>query len=70
MKTTVTLETKDVREIIAKFLGTTIENVVPNRYSFGVANMSATEIERKIKGPVLHQESGESYPNSACAAHD
>lgn len=70
MKTTVTLETKDVREIIAKYLGTTIENVIPNRYSFAVVNMSAAEIERKIKGPVYRQESGESYPNSACAAHD
>lgn len=48
MKTTVTLETKDVREIIAKFLGVKIEDVIPNRYSFGVANMSAEEIEQRI----------------------
>lgn len=48
MKTTVTLESKDVREIIAKFLGVKIEDVIPNRYSFGVANMSAEEIERRI----------------------
>lgn len=48
MKTVVTLETKDVREIIAKFLGVKVEDVVPNRYSFGVANMTAEEIEKKI----------------------
>lgn len=49
MKTVVTLETKDVREIIAKFLGVKVEDVVPNRYSFGVATMTAEEIEKKIK---------------------
>lgn len=50
MKTTVTLESKDVREIIAKFLGVKIEDVIPNRYSFAIANMSAEEIERRING--------------------
>ena len=50
MKTTVTLESKDVREIIAKFLGIKIEDVIPQRYSFSIANMSAEEIEKKIKG--------------------
>ena len=48
MKTVVTLETKDVREIIARFLGVKVEDVIPNRYSFGVANMSAAEIGRRI----------------------
>ncbi len=48
MKTTVQLENKDVREIIAKFLGIPIENVIPNRYNFSIANMSAEEIEQKI----------------------
>lgn len=56
MKTTVTLENKDVREIIAKFLGVKTEDVIPNRYSFGVANMSAQEIERRIYGPVMRTE--------------
>jgi len=50
MKTTVNLENKDVRIIIAKFLGVRLEDVIPNRYSFGVANMPAEEIERKIRG--------------------
>lgn len=49
MKTTVTLESKDVREIIAKFLGIKIEDVIPQRYSFTGANMSADEIEKKIR---------------------
>lgn len=50
MKTVVTLETKDVRIIIAKFLGVKVEDVIPNRYSFGVSGMSAEEIVRKIQG--------------------
>lgn len=49
MKTTVTLDSKDVREIIAKFLGIKIEDVIPQRYSFSIANMSAEEIEKKIR---------------------
>lgn len=51
MKTTVTLESKDVREIIARFLGVKVEDVIPNRYSFGVANMPADKISAKIYGP-------------------
>lgn len=50
MKTTVNLENKDVREIIARFLGVKLEDVIPNRYSFGVTNMPAEEIERRIYG--------------------
>lgn len=49
MKTTVQLESKDVREIIAKFLGIPIEDVIPNRYSFSIANKSAKEIEEVLK---------------------
>ncbi len=48
MKTTVQLESKDVREIISRFLGIPIEDVIPNRYSFSIAGMTAEEIERKI----------------------
>ena len=50
MKTTVQLESKDVRVIIAKFLGVPVDDVIPNRYSFSVANMPAEEIEKKIQG--------------------
>ena len=49
MKTTVQLESKDVREIIAKFLRIPAEDVIPNRYSFSVANVSAEEIEKRIR---------------------
>lgn len=48
MKTTVNLDNKDVRVIIARFLGVKLEDVIPNRYSFGVTNMPADEIERRI----------------------
>lgn len=48
MKTTVQLDSKDVRIIIAKFLGVAVDDVIPNRYSFSIANLSADEIERKI----------------------
>ena len=48
MKTTVQLESKDVRAIIARFLGLPIEDVIPQRYGFAVAGMSAEEIERRI----------------------
>lgn len=49
MKTTVQLESKDVRFMIAKFLNTSVENVIPNRYNFSVSGMSAEEIEEKLK---------------------
>lgn len=48
MKTTVQLESKDVRMIIAKYLGVKLEDVIPNRYNFSVAGLSAEEIERRI----------------------
>lgn len=50
MKTTVSLESKDVREIVAKFLGVKTEQVIPNRYSFSVTGMEAAEIARLIYG--------------------
>lgn len=49
MKSTVTLETKDIREIIAKFLGIALEDVIPNRYTFSVSGMTAEQIAEKIK---------------------
>ena len=49
MKTTVQLENKDVREIIAKFLQIPIESVIPNRYNFSIENMSAEEIAKRIR---------------------
>ena len=48
MKTTVQLASKDVRAIVARFLGLALEDVIPQRYGFAVAGMSAEEIERRI----------------------
>lgn len=48
MKTTVQLESKDVREIISGFLGIPEDRVIPMRYNFAIEGMSAEEIERRI----------------------
>lgn len=48
MKTTVTLEPKDVRIIIARFLGIHIEDVIPQRYGFSVAGVPQEEIAWKL----------------------
>lgn len=50
MKTVVTLDSKDVRQIIARFLCVKPEDVVPNRYTFSVAGLSPEEIEKRIGG--------------------
>jgi hypothetical protein len=49
MKTTVQLESKDVRLIIAKYLGLPIESVIPLRYGFAITDMSADEIAAKLR---------------------
>lgn len=48
MKSTVTLEAKEVRTIIAQFLGIKEEQVVSLRYNFAVEGMTAEEIAAKI----------------------
>lgn len=48
MKTHVTLDSKEVKTIIAKFLGISEEKVIPLRYNFAIEGLSAEEIERKI----------------------
>lgn len=48
MKTQVTLDSKEVKTIIAKFLGISEEKVIPLRYNFAIEGLSAEEIERKI----------------------
>ena len=50
MKTAVTLETKEVRQIIAKFLRIREEQVIPQRYNFSVEGLSQEEIEQRIRG--------------------
>lgn len=48
MKQQITLDSKEVRKIIAKFLGIPEEQVVPLRYNFAIEGMSAEEIEQKL----------------------
>ena len=55
MKTTVQLDSKDVRAILARFFGVKFDEVIPNRYSFSIANMSAEEIEKKFKENTVKQ---------------
>lgn len=40
MKTAVQLESKDIRAIIARFLGVPEENIIPQRYGFSVVVLS------------------------------
>jgi len=49
MKQQVTLDGKEVRKIIAKFLGIAEENVIPLRYNFAVEGMNPEEIAKKIE---------------------
>lgn len=49
MKTQVTLEGKDVRKIIAKYLEIPEEKVIPLRYNFAIEGMDAAEIQKKIE---------------------
>lgn len=48
MKQQITLDSKEVRKIIAIFLGILEEQVVPLRYNFAIEGMSAEEIEQKL----------------------
>ena len=48
MKTQITLDGKEVKTIIAKFLGISEEQVIPFRYNFAIEGLSVEEIERKL----------------------
>lgn len=48
MKTQITLDGKEVKTIIAKFLGISEEQVIPLRYNFAIEGLSVEEIERKL----------------------
>lgn len=50
MKSTITLDSKDVRIILAKFFEVPLEKIIPNRYNFSIEGMTAEEVEKKIKG--------------------
>lgn len=49
MKETVTLEAKEVKTIIAKFLGIKEEQVISLRYNFAIEGMTASEIAERLK---------------------
>ena len=48
MKQQITLESKDVRCIIAKFLNIPEEKVIPLRYNFAIEGLTVEEIETKL----------------------
>lgn len=50
--TTVTLDGKEVRAIIAKALGLPVADVKPLRYNFAIEGHSAEEIAAKIKAAI------------------
>ena len=47
--TTVTLDGKEVRAIIAKALGIPLENVKPLRYNFAIEGIPESEVAEKLK---------------------
>lgn len=47
--TTVTLDGKEIRAIIAKALKIPIANVKPLRYNFAIEGIPVEEVERKVK---------------------
>lgn len=49
MKQQVTLESKEVRLIIARYLGIPEEQVIPLRYSYAIEGLTVEEIEAKLK---------------------
>lgn len=48
MNSGIILDSKDVKEIIAKFLGISIDNVVPTKYSFMITGITEEEIKKKM----------------------
>lgn len=49
MKQQITLESSELKEIVAKALGIPEKNVVQLRYSIAIEGIPAEEVERKIK---------------------
>ena len=49
MKTQITLDSKEVKTIITKFLGISEEQVIPLRYNFAIEGLSVEEIEKKLR---------------------
>ena len=55
MKTTITLDSKEVRTMISRFLGIPEERVIPMRYSFAVEGMTEAEIAGKLEDDDEHE---------------
>lgn len=55
VKTTITLDSKEVRTIISRFLGIPEERVIPMRYSFAVEGMTEAEIAGKLEDDDEHE---------------
>ena len=49
MKTSVQLETKEIRAILAKALRLDEKQVVPTRYSFAIEGVPAEEVAKRLK---------------------
>ncbi len=49
MKQQITLESAELKAIVAKALNIPEKNVVQLRYSIAIEGLSATEVEKKIK---------------------
>lgn len=49
MKQQITLESKEVRKILARYLDIPEEQVIPLRYSYAIEGMTVEEIEDKLK---------------------
>ncbi len=54
MKQVITLDSKEVRKVISLFFGIKEEDVVPNRYSFGVTGLTEEEIKAKLSSQSKH----------------
>lgn len=52
MKTQITLESKEIRMILARFFGVPETQIIPLRYSYAIEGMSADEVARRISGEV------------------
>ena len=50
MKQSVMLDAKDIKTIIARYLGVSEENVIQSRYSFSVIGVTSEEINQKLEG--------------------
>ena len=49
MKSTIQLDTKDIRQILSIFFDIPPEKVIPNRYTFSIEGIDEAEIVSKIR---------------------